>query len=50
MEEMKWINKSVVPKQLDCEVQVRHRGKPVSCVALFKDKGVKLSISEKSEQ
>ena len=47
MEEMKWINKSVVPKQLDCEVQVRHRGKPVSCVALFKDKGVELSFSEK---
>ena len=47
MEEMKWINKSVVPKQLDCEVQVRHRGKPVSCVAHFKDKGVELSFSEK---
>ena len=47
MEEMKWINKSVVPKQLDCEVQVRHRGKPVSCVAHFADKGVELSFSEK---
>ena len=47
MEEMKWINKSVVPKQLDCEVQVRHRGKPVSCVAHFTDKGVELSFSEK---
>ena len=47
MEEMKWINKSVVPKQLDCEVQVRHRGKPVSCVARFTDKGVELSFSEK---
>ena len=47
MEEMKWINQSVVPKQLDCEVQVRHRGKPVSCVAHFKDKGVELSFSEK---
>ena len=47
MEEMKWINKSVVSKQLDCEVQVRHRGKPVSCVAHFKDKGVELSFSEK---
>ena len=47
MEEMKWINKSVVPKQLDCEVQVRHRGKPVSCIAHFKDKGVELSFSEK---
>ena len=47
MEKMKWINKSVVPKQLDCEVQVRHRGKPVSCVAHFKDKGVELSFSEK---
>ena len=47
MEEMKWINKSIVPKQLDCEVQVRHRGKPVSCVAHFTDKGVELSFSEK---
>ena len=47
MEEMKWINKSVVPKQLDCEVQVRHRGKPVSCVAHFTDEGVELSFSEK---
>ena len=47
MEEMKWINKSVVPKQLDCEVQVRHRGKPVSCVAHFTDQGVELSFSEK---
>ena len=47
MEKMKWINKSVVPKQLDCEVQVRHRGKPVSCVAHFTDKGVELSFSEK---
>src|SRR5210317_456632 len=47
MEEMKWINKAVVPKQLDCEVQVRHRGKPVSCVAHFMDKGVELSFSEK---
>ena len=47
MEEMKWINKSVVPKQLDCEVQVRHRGKPVSCVAHFTDKGAELSFSEK---
>ena len=47
MEKMKWINKSVVPKQLDCEVQVRHRGKPVSSVAHFTDKGVELSFSEK---
>ena len=47
MEEMKWINKTVVPKQLNCEVQVRHRGKPVSCVAHFTDKGVELSFSEK---
>ena len=47
MEEMKWINKAVVPRQLNCEVQVRHRGKPVSCVAHFMDKGVELSFSEK---
>ena len=47
MEAMKWINKAVVPKQLDCEVQVRHRGKPVSCVAHFKDKGCELSFQKK---
>jgi len=47
MEEMKWINNTVVPKQLECEVQVRHRGKPVSCVAYFMDKGVRLLFSER---
>ena len=47
MEEMKWINNTVVPKQLECEVQVRHRGKPVSCVAHFMDKGVRLLFSER---
>jgi tRNA-specific 2-thiouridylase len=47
MEEMKWINQSDSPGQLDCEVQVRHRGKPVKCVAHFKDDGVKIFFSEK---
>ncbi|MDC0513233.1 tRNA 2-thiouridine(34) synthase MnmA, partial [Gammaproteobacteria bacterium] len=47
MEEMKWINNTVVPMQLECEVQVRHRGKPVSCVAHFMDKGVRLLFSER---
>jgi tRNA-specific 2-thiouridylase len=28
-------------------VQVRHRGKPVNCVAHFKDDGVKILFSEK---
>ncbi len=47
MEEMKWVNKSDSPSQLDCEVQVRHRGKPVKCVAHFMDNGVKILFSEK---
>ena len=47
MEEMKWVNQSDSPSQLDCEVQVRHRGKPVKCVAHFMDDGVKILFSEK---
>ena len=47
MEEMKWINQSDSPSQLDCEVQVRHRGKPVKCIAHFMDEGVKVLFSEK---
>ena len=46
MEEMKWINPTIAPKQLDCEVQVRHRGKAVKCVANFNDKNVKIDFSE----
>jgi tRNA-specific 2-thiouridylase len=47
MEEMKWINEVVIPKKLDCEVQVRHRGKPVKCTAHFLDNGVKILFSKK---
>ena len=46
MEEMKWINPTIAPKQLDCEVQVRHRGKAVKCVANFNDNNVKIDFSE----
>ena len=46
MEEMNWINPTVSPQQLDCEVQVRHRGKPVKCVANFNDNNVKIDFSE----
>ena len=45
MEEMKWINKGFSDKKLDCEVQVRHRGKLVKCTA-FLEKGVKVLFSE----
>jgi tRNA-specific 2-thiouridylase len=44
---MKWINEITAPKKLDCEVQVRHRGKPVECVAHFMEQGVKIEFSEK---
>ena len=47
MEEMKWINKEMKLDKLDCEVQVRHRGKPVKCTAYFLEKGVKVLFSEK---
>ena len=42
---MKWINPTEVPDELECEVQVRHRGKPVKCHAYFLDDGVKLLFS-----
>ena len=47
MEEMKWINKEMKLDKLDCEVQVRHRGKPVKCIAHFSEKGVEVLFSEK---
>ena len=47
MEEMKWINKEMELDKLDCEVQVRHRGKPVKCTAHFLEKGVEVLFSEK---
>ena len=47
MEEMKWINPTKNPKKLSCQVQVRHRGKPIECIAYFLDDGVKVSFSEK---
>ena len=47
MEEMKWINKEMKLDKLDCEVQVRHRGKPVKCTANFLEKGVEVLFSEK---
>ena len=47
MEEMKWINESDGMSQLNCKVQVRHRGKPVDCVAHFEDDGVQVLFSEK---
>ena len=47
MEEMKWINPTKNPKKLSCQVQVRHRGKPIECIAHFLDDGVKVSFSEK---
>ena len=47
MEEMKWINPTKNPKKLSCQVQVRHRGKPIECNAHFLDDGVKVLFSEK---
>jgi tRNA-specific 2-thiouridylase len=46
MESMKWINDSQEPDSLDCEVQVRHRGKPVKCNAIFKKSKVKITFKE----
>ena len=40
-------NEISAPKKLDCEVQVRHRGKPVECVAHFMEQGVRLAFAEK---
>ena len=47
MEEMKWINPTKNPIKLSCQVQVRHRGKPIECNAHFLDDGVKVLFSEK---
>ena len=46
MESMKWINDSQEPDSLDCEVQVRHRGKPVKCNAIFKKSKVEITFKE----
>ena len=46
MESMKWINDSQEPDSLDCEVQVRHRGKPVKCNAIFKKSTVEITFKE----
>ena len=46
MESMKWINDSQEPDSLDCEVQVRHRGKPVKCNAIFKKRKVEITFKE----
>ena len=46
MEPMKWINAGLEPESLDCEVQVRHRGKPVECNAVFKKDEVEIKFKE----
>jgi tRNA-uridine 2-sulfurtransferase len=46
MEPMKWINDSKEPSSLDCDVQVRHRGKPVKCNAIFKKNKVEIYFEE----
>ena len=46
MEEMKWINPIDPPSKLNCEVQVRHRGKPVKCEVHFLNDYVKILFSE----
>ena len=46
MEPMKWINDSKEPDSLDCEVQVRHRGKPVKCNAIFEKSKVEITFKE----
>ena len=46
MESMKWINVGLEPASLDCEVQVRHRGKPVECNAVFKKDEVEIQFKE----
>ena len=47
MESMKWINPTSPPQILDCQVQVRHRGKPIDCKAQFLEGCVDLKFSEK---
>ena len=46
MEPMKWINDSKEPESLECEVQVRHRGKPVKCNAVFGKNEVEIHFEE----
>ena len=46
MEPMKWINAGLEPECLNCEVQVRHRGKPVECNAVFKKDEVEIRFKE----
>ena len=46
MEKMKWINPTKNLKKLSCQVQVRHRGKPIECIAHFLDDEVKVLFSE----
>ena len=46
MEPMKWINDTQEPDSLDCEVQVKHRGKPVKCNAIFKKNKVEITFKE----
>ena len=47
MESMKWINPTSPSKVVDCQVQVRHRGRPIDCKAYFLENSVKLEFSEK---
>jgi tRNA-specific 2-thiouridylase len=47
MESMKWINPTSPPQILDCQVQVRHRGKAIDCKAQFLEGCVDLKFSEK---
>jgi len=46
MESMKWINDSKEPESLECEVQVRHRGKPVKCNVVFGTNEVEIYFKE----
>jgi tRNA-specific 2-thiouridylase len=46
MEPMKWINQVKEPESLDCQVQVRHRGKPVECNAVFRKDKVEILFKE----
>ena len=46
MESMKWINDPKKMESLDCDVQVRHRGKAVKCNAVFRNNGVEVIFEE----
>ena len=47
MESMKWINEMPEElKSLECLVQVRHRGQPIKCKAIFEANSVRLSFAE----